>query len=229
MSAPEPVPHPVRRSRKAVQSSYDRLSGWYDLIAGAGEKRFREAGLKKLGVAAGKKVLEIGVGTGESLVALARSAGDGGKVYGVDISPGMIEVAFDKIQRKSPFNNAGLFLGDGTNLPFASSSFDAVCMSFTLELFDDPGMVQVLLECRRVLKEGGRLSVVAMSGKKTTVLIRIYEWFHEKFPDIIDCRPIDAETVVKAGGFLVKDASLMSMWGLPVEIVLAVKQQGDDS
>lgn len=56
----------------------DRLSRWYDLLAEPLEKPFREAGLQRLAVQDGERVLEIGFGMGHALVDLARSAGSGG-------------------------------------------------------------------------------------------------------------------------------------------------------
>jgi len=64
----------------------DRLSRWYDLLAEPLKRSFREAGLRKLAIRNGERVLEIGFGTGHALGNLARSAGSGGRVWGIDIS-----------------------------------------------------------------------------------------------------------------------------------------------
>ena len=42
-------------------------------------------------------------------------------------------------------------------------------------------------------------------------------------PKLVDCRPIYTMKSLENAGFEVADESLMSMWGLPVEIVLAKK------
>jgi len=95
-------------------------------------------------------------------------------------------------------------------------------MSFTLELFDSPEIPIVLEQCYRVLRPGGRLSVVSMV-KKTGTAVKIYEWFHEKMPVAVDCRPIYAQADLTTAGFNIQDISALSMWGLPVEIILAQK------
>ncbi len=47
--------------------------------------------------------------------------------------------------------------------------------------------------------------------------------FYKKFPDFVDCRPISAQAFVEDAGFEVTGYETMSMWGLPVEIVLGRK------
>ena len=49
---------------------------------------------------------------------------------------------------------------------------------------------------------------------------RIYEWFHHKMPVLVDCRPIDARTVVEAAGFVVSSERRELMWGLPVVVIV---------
>jgi hypothetical protein len=38
----------VTRSKAIAKASYDRMSRWYDLIAGSSERRFVEVGLRQL-------------------------------------------------------------------------------------------------------------------------------------------------------------------------------------
>ncbi len=83
----------------AARNLYDRLSGFYDLLAGKTESRARDAGLELLAVRPGESVLEIGFGTGRAMLQLARTAGPDGEVQGVDISPGMTEVARQTLTR----------------------------------------------------------------------------------------------------------------------------------
>ncbi len=89
----------VSRSKEEARSSYDRLSRCYDLLAGPSEKRLVQIGLRKLDAHPGEKALEIGFGTGHAILALARAAGEAGKVYGIDISRGMLDVAQAKVEQ----------------------------------------------------------------------------------------------------------------------------------
>ena len=204
--------------REQTRQNYDRMSRWYDLFAGS-EKKFTETGLQILGVKAGERVLEIGFGTGYSLASIAQQAGESGLVTGVELSPGMIEVARKRIQKKAPERSVGVIRGDGTTLPLAPDSFDAVFLSFTLELFSEEEIPLVLKECHRVLKREGRLGVVSLA-KQDMLACRIYEWGHERWPVMLDCRPINLRENLETGGFRVQAAKIQTMWGLPVEIAL---------
>jgi demethylmenaquinone methyltransferase/2-methoxy-6-polyprenyl-1,4-benzoquinol methylase len=215
----------VNRSKASARVSYNRLSGWYDVIAGSTEKKYRDWGLEKLSAQPGEKILEIGFGTGHCLVSLAKSIGPTGHVIGVDISDGMLAIAKERLQKEGLSERTDLRLGDAANLDFLeTSSLDGIFMSFTLELFDNPEIPRVLQECHRLLKPGGRVAVVSMTKTNPPGLaVRMYEWFHEYMPNYADCRPIFARQALEQGGFAIQDVSLSSMWGLPVEIVLGKK------
>lgn len=205
-------------SKEQTRQNYDRMSHWYDLFAGS-EKKFTETGLQILDVKAGERVLEIGFGTGHSFVKLVQQVGDSGLVAGVELSPGMIEVAQKRMQAKNPGGNVQITQGDGTLLPFVSDSFDAIFLSFTLELFSDAEIPVVLKECHRVLKRDGRLGVVSLA-KRDVLACRLYEWGHARWPALLDCRPIMLRESLETGGFRVQAAKVQTMWGLPVEIAL---------
>ena len=215
----------VTTSRVQARNSYDRLSRWYSLLSGPAEASCRKAGLQKLGARTGEVVLEVGFGPGEGLVALARSVGGAGRVHGIDLSHGMSRVAQSSLAHAGLLDRARLTIGDATRLPYGPSCFDAIFVSFTLELFDTPDIPVVLSECGRVLKHGGRLCVVALSkGSQPTAALKLYEWFHAQFPEQVDCRPIFVQKAVQAAGLEISETVQTSLLGLlPVEIVLARK------
>jgi demethylmenaquinone methyltransferase/2-methoxy-6-polyprenyl-1,4-benzoquinol methylase len=215
----------VRRSRDSAKKTYNRMSRWYDWIA-ASEAKFIRMGLEQLDAQQGEKVLEIGYGTGRAILPLARVVGDAGKVYGIDLSEGMHQIAQQKVRESGLAQRVDLRVGDALNLPHEDELFDALFMSFTLELFDTPEIPRVLAECSRVLRSNGRIEVVSLVKEGgSRLVIALYEWFHDLLPAYIDCRPIYLEGTLGEGGFQIVDKRGMSMWGLPVEAILARKPQ----
>jgi ubiquinone/menaquinone biosynthesis C-methylase UbiE len=175
--------------------------------------------LEMLNVRPGEKVLEIGFGTGRSLVALARAVGPAGRVFGIDLSEKMRDIAQRLARDKGLQERVELTCGDALHLPYAAETLDGIFMSFTLELFDTPEIPLVLAECRRVLQAGGRIVVVGMSRVGPNGLVTgIFEWTHRHFPNYLDCRPILVRRAVEDAGFHVDDSRLMKMW-INVELV----------
>ena len=214
----------VKRSKEKARSVYDWISKYYDLLAERSERRPRNIGLERLAVREGERALEIGFGTGRAILALARSVGEPGRVYGIDISEAMCGIARERAKKAGLSERVELRCGDGASLGYEADLFDAVFMSFTLELFDTPEIPQVLHECRRVLCRGGRICVVGMSKEmKPGPVVKLYEWAHRNFPDYVDCRPIFVRRALEDAGFQIVEATSSSMWGLPVEIVLGRK------
>lgn len=213
----------VTRPREQARAAYNKLSRWYDVITGIFEKKPRELALQKLNVAEGDKVLEIGFGTGHCMLALAQSVGNSGRVYGIDISEGMLNVTKQRVSEAGLSERVELRRGDGTQLPFESDAFNAIFMSFTLELFDTPEIPVVLAECKRVLRKGGRICVAALSKEKAGLMTKIYEWLHKKIPQYADCRPIFVRISLEEAGFQIVDVTAMPTWGFLGEIVVVKK------
>ncbi|MFY9572133.1 MAG: class I SAM-dependent methyltransferase [Blastocatellia bacterium] len=101
----------------------------------------------------GKRLIEIGFGTGTDLLEFARG---GAVVTGVDLTPRSIEIAR---RRFEIYGFAGEFaIGDGESLSFPDASFD-VAYSFGV-LHHTPDTNRAIGEIRRVLKPGGRAIVM---------------------------------------------------------------------
>lgn len=213
----------VTRSKSDARKTYNGLSRWYDALAGSSEKRYTDMALQALDARTGEVLLEIGFGTGHGIQALAQSVGETGKVYGIDLSSKMLELTRKRINEAGLSNRVALLCGDAVELPYASQKFDAILISFTLELFDTPEIPLVLRECLRVLRNDGRLSVVSLSKGNNGPAVRVYERLHRVFPRFLDCRPIYLRQAVEEAGFEVDDWKEFSMFGLPGESVLARK------
>ena len=218
---------PVQRTKAQARQNYDRISRFYDCFAGPFEKRYTDLALDALDIKKDAAVLEIGCGTGRCLQQIAESVGKTGRIHGVDISAGMLEISRKRLAKEGLLDRAALVCEDALHMPYEASRFDAVFMSFTLELFDTPEIPSVLSACKRVLKSNGRIGVVGMSREEgESMLLRLYEWAHTRMPQLVDCRPIYVEQSLRDAGFQIKHRQKIRLAGLPGEIVVGVKVAG---
>jgi demethylmenaquinone methyltransferase/2-methoxy-6-polyprenyl-1,4-benzoquinol methylase len=214
----------VLTTKAETRAFYNKISKIYDHMAEHSEGPVRQKALDKLAPRPGETLLEIGCGTGHITAGLARAAGPGGRVYALDLSDGMLGQTRLLLDREGLARRVALCCADAEKMPLADGSVDALFMSFTLELFDNPDIAVVLGECKRVLRPGGRLAVAAVTKEgHHEFLVGAYEWTHRHFPNFLDCRPIFARRSIEAAGFRVWDAEAAMMW-VPVEIVLAAKE-----
>jgi ubiquinone/menaquinone biosynthesis C-methylase UbiE len=215
----------VARSHDQAKETYDKISRWYDLIEGVWERKLQTLGLNELAVRTGETVLEIGPGTGHVFARLSEQVGDSGMAVGNDISLRMLGMTRKRVIAKNRPQSSNLICGDAVALPLKSDSFDGLFMSFVLELFDTPEIPLVLKECFRVVKNGGRISIISLSKSGGPSAMRdIYEWGHRHFPRILDCRPIFLSELISNAGFAIDQNDVKSVMRLPAEIVIARKE-----
>jgi demethylmenaquinone methyltransferase/2-methoxy-6-polyprenyl-1,4-benzoquinol methylase len=135
---------------------FDRIARRYDLVntvlSAGTDAGWRRRAAQATGLTSGGSALDVACGSGKLTSRLARIAGDGGRVVGVDFSPQMLEVA----RRDHP--GIEFVEGDALKLPFDDASFDAVTIAFGLRNLADP--VRGLREMLRVVKPRGRAVVL---------------------------------------------------------------------
>jgi demethylmenaquinone methyltransferase/2-methoxy-6-polyprenyl-1,4-benzoquinol methylase len=212
----------VYRTKDQAKRTYDKISRIYDFIEGLFEIKFRNKALEQLDVKKGETIVEVGFGTGHCIVEIAKRVGNSGKIYGIDISSGMLDITRSRLVKKGLENKVELYCGDAMSMPYENNIFDGVFISFALELFDTLEIPIVLKEVKRVLKPNGRLSVVSLSKENgESIMLKAYEWIHEHFPKIADCRPIYVEQSIKNAGYQIIYKEKIKIYGLPGEIVVA--------
>lgn len=125
--------------------------------------------LKEVGIKTGFYVLDFGCGPGGYIKSLAKMVGPSGKIYALDVNPTALE-SVKRIALKNKITNIETILSDGaTGLPDAG--LDAVLLYDVLH-----HLVQrdtILAELRRVLKNGGVLSVTDHHLTEEDILSRI--------------------------------------------------------
>jgi ubiquinone/menaquinone biosynthesis C-methylase UbiE len=154
----------------AAESVQERLADVLELRAADLQQRaMLEDYLKDLPLPANARILEIGCGTGAVARTLAGRL-DAGEVVGVDPGSVFIEQAR---RRAEGLGRLSFVTGDGRDLPFDDSSFDAVvCHTALCHI---PGPELVLREALRVTRPIGWLAVFDGDYATTTVAISDYD------------------------------------------------------
>ncbi len=106
----------------------------------------------------GASVLDIGCGTGASVLALLDAVGPDGRVHGCDISKVMLDRAVVRVDAAG-LRNATLTLADAQTYDFERQGFDHVVSRFGMMFFDDPR--SAFQNISKGVRSGGRLTFVA--------------------------------------------------------------------
>jgi phosphatidylethanolamine/phosphatidyl-N-methylethanolamine N-methyltransferase len=149
-----------------VENVYDKLAKVYDLIFGPTLHPGRLQAIERMGIKAGERVLEVGVGTGINLALYPREAA----VTGIDFSSSMLEKARERAARPDAAP-VRLLQMDAADLKFADHSFDIVYAPYLISVVPDP--VQVAQEMRRVCRPGGRIIFLNHFLSPNAVLSRV--------------------------------------------------------
>lgn len=150
---------------------YNIISPFYDLFFGARSPwaaGFRRRMIERLDLKKGDKVLEVSIGTGSNLPYIHEKVGHTGKIYGLDISEGMLEkcranAGKEKIQVELKVGNAS------ERLPYPDNSFDAVLNFGAFNFFADKK--RALKEMIRVAKPDAKIVV----GDETLLLFKVFK------------------------------------------------------
>ena len=154
----------VERMFNNIAHSYDLLN--HTLSLGI-DRRWRSAAIGSLKpyfqpAPAGQQpegisILDVATGTGDLAIMACRQL-PSCTVVGCDISDGMMDIGRRKVAEAGLSHRIQFQREDCSCLSFADSTFDAVVSAFALRNFED--LDRCLSEMRRVLRPGGRLSVI---------------------------------------------------------------------
>jgi demethylmenaquinone methyltransferase/2-methoxy-6-polyprenyl-1,4-benzoquinol methylase len=161
-----------------VRAMFDDVARRYDItndvLSLGQDRRWRTQVLAAVDPQPGEVVLDLAAGTGTSSQPFRDR---GATVIPCDFSVGMLRVG-KQAKPHLPFT-----AGDGTRLPFADGSFDAVTISFGLRNIVDADAG--LRELRRVTKPGGRIVVCEFSSPTWAPLRTVYlEYLMRALPPV---------------------------------------------
>lgn len=144
------------RIKKQTVAIFDLLAPGYDnSLSGHNPRKNYGKIINKLELSENDVLLDVGCGTGE---VLNRIAGiyQNVQLYGLDISPKMLQIAKDKDVK----NKIEYVCGDAEKLPFNKDMFDVLLTSESFHHYPNPK--QALREFGRVLKPKGKMILCDM-------------------------------------------------------------------
>jgi SAM-dependent methyltransferase len=137
---------------QAMAAGWDRERCWM----WEASRAVSEEMLKALGPERGQTILELAAGTGETGFAAARAIGPDGRLISTDFSPEMVAAARRESERLGLANVEHREM-DAERMDLDDDSVDGVLCRWGYMLMADPATA--LAETRRVLRDGGRLSL----------------------------------------------------------------------
>jgi ubiquinone/menaquinone biosynthesis C-methylase UbiE len=162
---------PSRESAEAAcrqtRRIYDLVAPLYSISSQLFHSRAHRAALAASGIENGMRVLEVGMGSGEMFQHLIR-ANPNGETIGTDLSPNMAERSQALARERFPKTAAHCQSADVRYLPFATGSFDAIMCCYLFELLPPEDVPRTVGELRRVLRPGGRFTVILVAQNKAS-------------------------------------------------------------
>jgi demethylmenaquinone methyltransferase/2-methoxy-6-polyprenyl-1,4-benzoquinol methylase len=172
--------------RESYKWFYDNVhSRYYDLLMKycflpfGGEIRCRDELVAPVEFSPGERILDMCCGTGGATFAIARRAGEGSEIIGMDLSAGQIRAA----EKKHRLGNVSFIEGDAAGTGFQGEHFDKVFITHALHEMTRENRLQVLNEAKRVLKGRGKVIVLELN-KPDSVFLRLFAglWFFYWLP-----------------------------------------------
>ena len=167
----------------AVASKYDLMN---DLMSAGVHRLWKDAMVDWLDLAPGARVLDVGGGTGDIALRIARRWGaKGGRITVLDINHEMLKAgrARDAFAGIDPATRFDWVCGDAEALPLPDRAVDAYTIAFCIR--NVTHIERALAEARRVLKPGGRFLCLEFSRVEVPVLDTLYDlWSFQALPEI---------------------------------------------
>ena len=175
------APHPTLRQfygsdderQRYINDLFDKGSIDYDWVNGilslGSGYWYRGEVLRRAGLTAGMRVIDVATGTGPVAAAAHAIVGPSGRVIGIDPSGGMLRVAVQKAA------GARFVQAVGEALPVRDETFDMLTMGYALRHVSD--LRKAFAEYRRVLKPGGQVAIMEISlpsSRLGRALLRLY-------------------------------------------------------
>ncbi|MCE5326283.1 MAG: ubiquinone/menaquinone biosynthesis methyltransferase [Planctomycetaceae bacterium] len=146
-----------RRMFDRIARRYDRMN---TLLSLGQDRRWRRRAVQTLAPRAGGRYLDVGCGTGDMALEIARQA-PGASIVGIDPAADMLAVAASKIGGAGLAGCISFQVADGLAMPFEDRTFDGLVSAFCIRNMTD--RAKAFAEMRRVLKRAAPAVILELS------------------------------------------------------------------
>jgi ubiquinone/menaquinone biosynthesis C-methylase UbiE len=212
----------ARLTHEEIVEKYNRIASIYDLFGILMESKARQRALEIAAIQNGEKILEVALGTGLNFVELLKRNPQGW-LEGIDISMKMLQRTRKRVS-KAGLKNYTLYLCDCRHLPFEDNTFDVLINQYMFDILPVQDFIPILMEYKRVLKDGGRIVLVNMTKGEKWVN-HIYEGIYKLKPPLLaGCRGVFARPFLVKAGFGEIKREFISQFGFPSEVVQGINK-----
>jgi demethylmenaquinone methyltransferase / 2-methoxy-6-polyprenyl-1,4-benzoquinol methylase len=164
--------------KQQISQMFDRIAFRYDFLnrflSGGIDIYWRRRAIRELMSLRPERILDVATGTADMAIMMTRYLGPG-KITGIDISNGMLEIGRQKIAKLKLEDRIELFTGDSEAINYPDNSYDAVTVAFGVRNFEN--LEKGLQEILRVLRPGGRLIILEFSRPKQAGFRHLYDGY----------------------------------------------------
>ena len=172
------TPYTSSKSKKEqVTQMFDSISGKYDLLnrtlSMGIDRIWRARVVREIQRQSPESQLDVATGTGDLILAAAPAVQK--SLVGLDISPGMLELGKQKVEKSAFHSRIQMQVGDAENLPFNEGSFQAITCAFGVRNFEN--LQAGLSEFYRTLSPNGKTYVLEFSRPTQGVLAALFLFY----------------------------------------------------
>ena len=212
----------TRYTHQEIVRKYNWIAPIYDLFGLLTESKARQKALDMAAIQNGERILKVAFGTSLNFVEILKR-NPCGWVEGIDVSMRMLEKTKKRIS-KTGRRNYTLHLCDCRHLPFGDGTLDVLMNQYLFDILPVNDFISILLEFKRVLKDGGRVVFVNMTKGERWVNQFFEEIYKLKPPLLAGCRGVMVKPFLEEIGFKEFKRELVSQFGFPSEVVRGIKK-----
>ncbi len=163
---------PVQSLFNTIAPVYDRLN---QVLSFGQHKIWKQMAVKWADPQPGSQALDLCCGSGDVALMLADRVGPFGKVYGVDFSCDLLDIARGRAAQSRNGDRIEWIQADVLTLPFDDNTIDCATMSYGLRNVTD--IPKSLTELHRVLKPGSKFAILDMHRPSNPLVRGFQQWY----------------------------------------------------